>query len=553
MSKNSPLKFIAISGTTGATENLYIYEYENDILIVDCGVGFPDADMFGVDLVIPDFTYLKENKQKIRGLIVTHGHEDHLGAIPFLLKEIPKVPIYATRLTIGFIKDKLADHGIKGELHEFNSEKDILKLGVFKVTPFRVSHSVPDGVGLAIDTPEGMCFHVPDYKFDWTSVDKKPFDITKAALLASNGVLSLASDALGSTNPGHTESESVLEDRIENIVSRSQGRVFFTTISSNISRMQQALNVAQRNGRQVVFIGRSMDAKADIAKKLGYLHYPQHLVVTPHKARNIKKDQLMYIISGCYGQPSSALYKATVGDHKFLQIDGTDTVIFSADPAPPGSKVNVDYLVDRLFELGVDVHYYDLQEDLHVSGHGSQEDIKFLFGLVKPKFFIPIGGTIRHMKAYSKIAQAMGATPSQILELTPGDVIEFKDGGGRRGKKVSARDIMVDGLGVGDVGNIVLRDRQILAKDGFVIVTIQIDRETGKLIERPEIISRGFVFEKDQKDLLVDASIRLEKSLSGKKKLQAHAVKGRVVEELESFFFKRIERRPMIIPVVIEI
>lgn len=553
MAKKPALKFIAISGTTGATENLYIYEYASDLIIVDCGVGFPDPEMYGVDLVIPDFTYLKENRKKIKGLIVTHGHEDHLGAIPFLLRDGVKVPIYATKLTAGFIKDKLADYDVKGEVNVFDPDRDTLKLGVFRITPFRVSHSVPDGVGLSIDTPEGVCFHVPDYKFDWTSVDKKPFDIRKAAMLASNGVLALASDALGSTNPGHTESESVLEERIEHIVGKAEGRVFFTTISSNISRMQQALNVAQRNGRQVVFVGRSIDAKSDIARKLGYLHYSDSLVISPHKARSVKKDQLMYIISGCYGQPGSALYKATVGEHKFLQIDGTDTVIFSADPAPPGSKVNVDYLVDRLFEMNVDVHYYDLQEDLHVSGHGSQEDIKFLFGLIKPKFYIPIGGTIRHMKAYAKIAHSMGAGKNQVLELASGDTVEFLDGGVHRGAKVSARDILVDGLGVGDVGNMVLRDRKILATDGFVIAIIQLDREAGKLSEKPEIISRGFVFDKGQNSILPEAMKRLDEVLSSKKKLKPHDVKTKTVEELEKFFFKKIERRPMILPLVIEI
>jgi len=553
MAKKANLKFIAISGTTGATENLYVYEYGDDILVVDCGVGFPDPEMFGVDLVIPDFTYLRENREKIKAIIVTHGHEDHLGAIPFLLKDGIKAPIYGTKLTIGFIEDKLADHGIKAETKVFNPESDVLKIGVFKISPFSVSHSVPDGVGLAIDTPEGMCFHVPDYKFDWTSVDKKPFDIKKAAGLASKGVLMMASDALGSTTPGHIESDSVLEERIENVVSKSEGRIFFTTISSNISRMQQALNAAQNTNRKVIFVGRSIDVKSDIAKKLGYLHYPNSLVVSPHNAKNLKDNQVMYIISGCYGQPGSALYRATVGDHKFLQIKQQDTVIFSADPAPPGSKVNVDYLVDRLFEMDVDVHYYDLQEDLHVSGHGSIEDIKLLLGLVKPKFYIPIGGTIRHMKAYSKIAQAMGAKKNQILELTPGSVVNFKDGNANLGKKVSAKDILVDGLGVGDVGNTVLRDRKTLATDGFVISVVQIDRETKKLTDKPELISRGFVFEQSQKNIIHDAIEKLDTTLSKRQSLESHDVKQTVISELENFFFRKIKRRPMILPLVIEI
>src|SRR5258708_33191691 len=335
------LKFIAISGTTGVTQNCYVYETETDMIIVDCGVGFPEPEMYGVDLIIPDFTYIRENVRKLRGIVISHGHEDHLGALPFLLKDV-KAPIYATRLVAGFIKDKFEDQGAKvPQINIFDPERDVVTLGSFKITPFRVSHSVPDGVGFCIDTPEGKAFHVPDYKFDWTPVDGKPFDVRRAASLAMSGnVLMLASDSLGSTSPGHTESEAFIEGAIEAIMSKAHGQIFFTTISSNISRMQQAINVAGRLNRKVVFVGRSIDRKADIAKRLGYLNYPIGIVVNAKQAKRMDPKNLMYIISGSYGQPGSALYRVATADHEFLNIGKGDVVIFSADPAPPGSKVN---------------------------------------------------------------------------------------------------------------------------------------------------------------------------------------------------------------------
>jgi len=547
------LKFIALSGTTGATENLYVYEYGNDMIVVDCGVGFPDPEMLGVDLVIPDFDYIIKNKHKLRGIVITHGHEDHLGALPFLLKDI-QAPIYATRLTAAFIEDKLADYGVKGaHVSIMDPDRGVsMKFGVFLVNIFRVSHSVPDAVGLAIDTPEGVMMHVPDYKFDWTSVDRKPFDVAKAVSLASKGVLALASDALGSTTPGHTESEAVLAERIADVVLKSKNRIFFTTISSNISRMQQAITAAEKTGRKVAFVGRSMEAKAEIAKRLGYLKYSSSIEVHARKAGKMPRDKVLFIISGCYGQSGSALHRVAHADHRFLEIEAGDTVIFSADPAPPGSKVKVDYLVDRLLEARVDVHYYDLQEDLHVSGHGSQEDIKFLFGLMKPKFFIPIGGTIRHMRAYSLIAQDMGAPASSVFELMPGDSVEFSNKKARRGKRLSVRSVLVDGLGVGDVGNVVLRDRRILSQEGFVIAVVQFDNGSRTIINHPELITRGFVFERDSKGVLDRALGAIEEGLK-RKDLDQHQIKEIVVDTLERYFFTEIGRRPMILPVIIEV
>jgi len=547
------LKFIALSGTTGVTQNFYVYEYGNDLIIVDCGVGFPEQDMFGVDLVIPDFSYIKRNAARLRGVLISHGHEDHLGALPFLLKEV-RAPIYATKLVAGFIEDKFADYRLPPpKINVFNPEQDILSLGVFKVTPFRVTHSVPDGVGFAIDTPEGKVFHVADYKFDWTPVDGRPFDVARMVSLTSEGVLAVASDCLGATTPGYTESEREIEDKIEDIIRKAKRQVFFTTISSNISRMQQALNVALRLGRKVTFIGRSIDKKAEIARSLGYLHYPKELVISSKQARKLPVDKTMYIISGSYGQPGSALYRVALKEHDFLTIEQGDLVVFSSDPAPPGSKANVDFVVDKLIEVNADVHYYDVQEDLHVSGHGSQKDILMLLGLLKPKYFIPIGGTIRHMRAYSLLAQGMGASPKDVFELVSGETIEFRGRTARKAGKVPVKNILVDGLGVGDVGHVVLRDRHILAKDGVAIVLLQFDGVQRKLTSDPEIISRGFVYEEREKGFLIRAGKELKLYIESKHKADSKSIRDATLDFLEKYFFEQTGRRPMVLPLIVEV
>ncbi|OGM04827.1 hypothetical protein A3E15_01830 [Candidatus Woesebacteria bacterium RIFCSPHIGHO2_12_FULL_42_9] len=549
----SGLKFIALSGTTGVTQNHYVYEYGNDMIVVDAGVGFPEAEMYGVDLVIPDFSYVKENKHKLRGILISHGHEDHLGALPFLLPHV-STQVYATRLVAGFIEDKLKDYRLKGyKVNVFDPERDTLTLGSFKVTPFRVSHSVPDGVGFAIDTPEGKVFHVADYKFDWTPVDARPFDIAKCANLAAEGTLAVVSDCLGANSPGYTESEAQIEEQIENLVAGSKGQIFFTTISSNISRIQQAINVAKRLGRKVVIIGRSIDKKAEIARSLGYLHYEAGQVISPKEASKYQADKIFYIISGSYGQPGSALYRLALGEHDFLKISPDDLVIFSSDPAPPGSKTNVDFLVDKLIEANAEVHYYDMQEDLHVSGHGSQNDIEMLFAILKPKFYIPIGGTIRHMRAYSQMAQKMGAKKEDVFELLSGEIVEFSGKIAKKGGRVPVKDVLVDGLGIGDVGNVVLRDRQILAQDGVAIAMLQVDRNARKLVDVPEIISRGFVYEAKHKEILIKAARELKAYLEKKEKVDPHSVRIACVDFLERYFFEKTGRRPMVVPLIVEI
>ncbi len=551
-------RFIAISGTTGVTENMYVYEYtksgKTEMLIVDCGVGFPEEATFGVDLVIPDFSYVLEHKENLVGILVSHGHEDHLGALPFLFQEV-KAPIYATPLVAGFIEDKFGDYGQKEKVNIFNPDRDTLKIGSFTIDPFRVAHSVPDGVGFCISTPLGKIFHVPDYKFDWTPVDQKPFDIAKAALLANGGVLALASDALGSTSEGYTKSEREIEQTIERVIEQSPKRVYFTTLSSNISRMQQALKASERVGRKVAFVGRSTEKKAEIARKLGNIKWSQGLVISPRDAQKLPREKVTYIISGSYGQIGSALYRVAMGEHPFLRVDPSDTVVFSADPAPPGTEQAVNFVVDNLIETGALVHYYDTQEDLHVSGHGSQKDIETLFALIRPKYLIPIGGTTRHNRAYSELAQNMGWKKDNVFELKPGDTVDFtQDGTGRRGDKVMVKNVLVDGLGVGDVGQVVLRDRKTLAKEGVVVVLLQIDKNQKGLAAKPDVISRGFVFAKEQQGFLDRSSAELAKAVSDRmKKSSSIEAKEIAVDFLEKFFFEETGRRPMILPVVIEV
>jgi len=547
------LKFIALSGTTGVTENLYVYEYGNDMVVVDCGVGFPDSEMFGVNLVIPDFSYIIQNKHKLRGVLISHGHEDHLGALPYLLKEVDTT-VHATKLVAGFIQEKLIDSGMDTKsVKVFDPDRDVLTLGVFKVTPFRVAHSVPDGVGFCIDTPEGKVFHIPDYKFDWTPVDGRPFDAAKLAILASGGALALASDSLGATSPGYTESEKAIEARIEAAGRDATGKIYLTTISSNISRMQQTINAAERLGRKVVLIGRSIERKAEIARQLGYIFYPPGVVIRSKQASKLPPDKVLYIISGCYGQAGSALYRLANGEHDFLTIAKGDVVIFSADPGPPGSTGGINFLVDKFIEAGIGVHYYDMQEDLHVSGHGSIKDIEMLFALVKPKYFIPIGGTIRHMRAYGLIAQSMGAKEKDVLELTPGQIVEYSNQNARIAGRVPVKEVLIDGLGIGDVGNTVLRDRHILSKEGIVIALIHLDRNNGALLSPPELISRGFVFEQKYGRVLDEAARDLARELQKKKSANPTLARNISIDFLGKYFALKTGRRPMILPVAVEV
>ena len=397
------LRFIALSGTTGVTENLNVYEYKDEMIILDCGVGFPDLEMPGVELVIPDFSYVVKNKHKLKAIVLSQGHEDHIGALPFLLKEV-NAPIYCAPLVKEFVEEKFRDNRIVDyKINVFNSERDTFEIGSFKISPFKVTHSVPDTVGFAIETPEGKIMHIPEHKIDQESVDGHSFDLPRARKLAEGDVLCLISDCLGSNEPGFAPSAVPVEERMLNIARNAKRGLFMTAMSSSIGRFQQMINIATKLQRKVVFMGRSIQQKAESAHKLGYLKYLDNQIVDFKTAKRIHPNGLMYIVAGCYGQVGSSVYRLATDDDDRVSVSEGGMFIFSANPAPDYSKESQNFVIDELIDRGVDVHYYDLKEGLHVSGHGGQEDIKMLFDICKPKYFIPTGGTIRHMHSYEKL------------------------------------------------------------------------------------------------------------------------------------------------------
>lgn len=549
----SNLRFIALSGTVGVTENLYLYESEDKMMIVDCGVGFPDLEMHGVDLVIPDFSYIVQNKQKLSGIVISQGHEDHLGALPFLLKDV-SAPIWAAPMVSEFIKDKFVDFGSPiPSVNVFDTENGEFEVGPFKVFPFRVTHSVPDTMGFAVDTPAGRIFHVPEHKMDQNPVDGKPFNIERAkSLAAGHNILFLASDCLGANKPGFTKGELDIEGNVSNITQNAENAVFMTAISSNIGRFQQMINVAVKTKRKVVLVGRSIQKKVEIAYKLGIIKMPGNLVISFSDAEKLSRAELVYIVSGCYGQVGSSLHRIATGEHERIHVTEGDTMIFSADPAPPYSKESEDYVIDELIDKGVDVHYYDLNEGLYVSGHGSQEDIIELFKIVNPKYFIPLGGTVRFMKTYKDLVARFGRDRSQVLDLKPGENVIFDSGRAVRGERIPVKNVLVHGLGVGDVGKVVLGDRTILGNEGVVVVVFKLAKGN-KLVGIPDIISRGFVYEKISRELLAEAEKRLKRQIEKRPKIDKNLIHEATLDYLENYFFQKTGRRPMILPVIVEV
>ncbi len=554
------LKFIALSGTISVTENLYLYEAAGKMMILDCGVGFPDLDMHGVDLVIPDFSYIIKNKEKLAGIVISQGHEDHLGALPFLLKDLSagrqglKPEIWAAPLVTEFIKDKLDEFGTKDyKINTFNPASDSFDVGPFKIHPFRVTHSVPDTCGFAIDTPEGRIFHVPEHKMEQNPVDNMPFDIERAKELAKGGKnLFLASDCIGSNKPGFNEGERQVEGKMEAIVRKATHSVYMSAISSNIGRFQQMLNIAEKTNRNVILVGRSIQKKIEIAQKLGYIKVKNNLIISLKDASKLKRRELLYIVSGCYGQVGSSLYRIAIGEHERVEVSENDTVIISADPAPPYSKESEDFIIDQLIDKGVDVHYYELNEGIYIGGHGRQGDITELFKIVNPKYFIPIGGAIRYMKAYQDLAVKFGAPPQNVFKLKPGDNVSFENGNATQGDRIATKQVLVHGLGVGDVGKVVLGDRTVLGNEGVVVVVFKVGKNS-KPIGEPDVISRGFVFEKFSKDLITEAERRLARQMQKQNKFNKDIIHDVTINYLTNFLFQKTGRRPMILPVIVEV
>lgn len=548
------LKVIPLGGVGDVTKNMYVYEYGNDIVIVDCGLGFPDEAMPGIDLVIPDVSYLRDKKDKIRGIVITHAHDDHIGGIPYLWKELGFPPIYAQKLAAAFIKNKLIEFRLNKKGVNTVSVDTRLSLGVFNISFYQVSHSVPDAVGLAIETPAGRVIHQADFKIDWTPVSGQVIDVGKLAIFGQKGVSLMLIDALRVEKSGYTLSEKTIQPTFARIEAETKGKVLITTTSSNIGRIQQAINVAVASGRKIALVGRSMESNFQIAWNIGYLNVPPGLVIAAEEVKRFPDNKLLLLVAGAQGQPGSSLSRIANSDHKQVNVTARDSVVFSADPIP-STEAAQHALIDKLTKFGTNVYYTEITDDLHVSGHASAEEIKLMINLARPKYLLPIGATFRHMKAFSKMAQELGYEEDKILLVEDGKVVNLAGGKIKVDGFVEAKNVYVDGLGVGDIGNVILRDRKVMAEEGVVLVIVPVDERTSKLAGDPDIVTRGFIFEKEAEDLLEHAKNIVRDSLANHPdaKLDWRFLRRHIEENLDKFFYNETKRSPLVLPVIVEV
>ncbi len=553
------VRIIPLGGTGNVTKNMFVYEYRfdgkiRDILIVDCGIGFPDPEMYGVDLVIPDVRYLQDKKQYIRGLIFTHGHDDHIGGIPYVYGKLGNIPMWGTVLTAAFANIKLREIKLKARVTPVGFDKT-LKIGAFTVSFVRMTHSVPDAANLVVETPVGIYYHGSDFKFDFDPLDGKLSELPKINAVGTRGVLCLLSDSLGSERPGFTPSEQVVGETIEKELKLATGKLLFTTQSSNISRIQRAIELAVSYGRQIAFLGRSIDQNVEESVKLGYMKFPREVIIRDRDLKRLPPNKQFLVVAGSQGQPDSAMSRIANDAHRFVRLDEGDTVVISADPIP-GREHDVNNLIDQIYRKGARVAYSDIMEDLHVSGHGSQGDMMLLLSAVGPRYVFPIGGTYKHLMQYRRLAQDLGYEKQEILIPDEGQILEFSTHSAPRVvETLELENIMVDGLGVGDVGNIVLRDRQTIATEGIVVVVIPIQKSTGHVTSGPDIISRGFIYMKDSGGLIDGAKRVVLQSLRLKKgrMMDWQFVRKQISENLEVFLNRETGRRPLIVPVIVEV
>lgn len=551
--KDNKLKIISLGGFGRVTSNMFAYEYDEDILLIDCGMGFPTEDMLGVDILIPDIGYLRSRKAKIRGMVLTHGHEDHTGALPYILPEI-NVPIYASRLTAHLVMEKLAEYqGMPKQVNILEPGKP-LQLGKFNIESVRISHSIPDATNLIIKTPVGTVYHGSDFKFDFTPVDGIKPDVGRIARAGNEGVKLLLSDCLGSGRRGYTASEKSLEETFEREISHCPGKFIVTTMGSNISRWKQAAEAAIRHGRKIAVLGRSIERNLKVATELGYFKIDSKSFISSKQVSRTKPNQVCLLVAGAMAQSGSALERLATGENKDVQILPGDKVVFSADPIP-GSESAVYALIDALAKLGAEAVYSDITDNLHVSGHGAQGDLLLMLNLTRPQYALPIGGTYIHMVQYAKLAAATGLEQRNVLLPDANQVIEIDEQGVRLGAKIEVRSVMVDGLGVGDVGQVVLRDRKLLAEEGVVVAIIEADRNNLSKLNRVDLISRGFVFAKDAGDLLQMGAAEVKKAVAARSGNidSERFIRSIAADTLEKFFFQRTARRPMILSVVVEV
>jgi len=548
------LSIIPLGGIGEIGMNSTVLECGDDIIVIDAGLMFPDPEMLGVDIVIPDFIYLYENRHKVRAIVLTHAHEDHIGALPFLLREL-NVPVYGTRLTLGFVKDKLKEHGLDDKVTLITVRpREVVEIGCFRVEFIRVTHSIVDGVGLGITTPAGCVVHTGDFKIDPTPVDNEVMDLGTFSGYGDRGTLALLSDSTNALQGGYTFSEKEVRRGLEEIFQKAKGRIVVATFASNIHRVQQIIDVAVMHGRKVILNGRSMIANALIALDLGYLKMPPDTWLKIDALKNLPDDQVVLITTGSQGEPMSALTLMAANEHKHFQIRKGDTIVLSSKMIP-GNERAITRIINHLFKHGAEV-FYEKVSEVHVSGHASKEELKLLLNLVRPKFFIPVHGEYRHLVHHAKLAQKVNIPEENIFILEDGEVMEFSAGSARRAGRVPAGRVLIDGKVPGGVDTVVLRDRMKLAHDGVVIVILAIEQATGRVVSGPDIVSRGFLFEDASQELLAevkDVVMDTLRVMIPEAKGDWSLVSARVRSALKKFINKRLERRPMILPVIMEV
>ena len=552
--KKSPLKIIPLGGLLEVGKNITVFEYENEIIIVDCGLAFPEDDMLGVDLVIPDVTYLEKNKDKIKGLVITHGHEDHIGAIPYLLKQI-NVPIYGTRLTIGLISNKLEEHGLlRSTKLNIVKQGETINFGKMQVEFIRSCHSIPDAVALAIHTPVGIVLHTGDFKIDFTPIDDERMDFGRIAELGNEGVLALMSDSTNAERKGYTMSESTVGEVFEKLFLHCTKRIVVATFASNVHRVQQIVNSSVKYGRKIAVCGRSMINMIQTAIELGYIQVPDNVFIDIDMINNYPDENLVIITTGSQGETMSALTRMAAGEHRKVTITPNDLVIISANPIP-GNEKFVSKVIDDLMKIGAEVVYSAL-EDVHVSGHACQEEQKLMLALVKPKYFIPVHGEYRQLVAHMDTAKKMGIESKDIFIMTNGRILELNENEAKLTGSVPSGKILVDGLGVGDVGNIVLRDRQHLSQDGLIVIVLTMDSSSGEVVSGPDVISRGFVYVRESENLMEDVKkvIREEIEKCEQKHIKEWSIiKSNLKDTLRDDIYQKTKRNPMILPIIMEV
>ncbi|WP_024859652.1 ribonuclease J [Ruminococcus flavefaciens] len=552
--KKTPVKIIPLGGLNEIGKNMTVFECSNDIFILDCGLAFPDADMPGVDIVIPDFTYVERNKEKIRGIVITHGHEDHIGGLAYLLKKI-NVPVYATRLTIGLIEGKLKEQGLYGKVNlNIVEPKKTVKMGCMAVEFIKVNHSIPDSVGMAIHTPAGVIVHTGDFKVDYSPIDGKIIDLARFGELGSRGVLALMADSTNAERPGYTHSERTVGDSFDKLFQKGEGkRIIIATFSSNIHRVQQIVNCAARYGRKVAVFGRSMVNVINTAIELGYLDAPEGIFIDIEMMNRYESERIVLITTGSQGEPMSALTRMAMNDHKKVNITPMDFIIISATPIP-GNEKFVTRVVNELMKSGAEV-VYEAMYEVHVSGHACQEELKLMHSLTKPKFFIPVHGEYKHLKKHADLALQLGMPKDNVIIAEIGNVIETDGNTMKVVSQVPAGRVLVDGLGVGDVGSIVLRDRKHLAQDGLIIIVIGIERSSNEIVAGPDIISRGFVYVRESEELMDEAKGLLTDTLancSASELREWNSLKGKLRDALSDYIYQKTKRSPMILPIIME-